>query len=153
VIEADHVVPAAPEELFEFLSDLENHWLLADRFIDVLQLDRSAPDGPAHGARVRMRGPLGLSRVAVTRVGEIEPPRRMAGTARMGGTVAHVSWTFRPEGEDTRVHLAARITEASMPDRLLLAAGGTAWLETRFAAILRVLGRRWAKTPAGAVQQ
>src|SRR5919204_6458142 len=103
-------VAVPPEELFEFLSDLENHWVLADRFIEVVELDRAEPGAPAHGGRVRMRGPLGLRRTAVTRVIEVDAPRRMAGTADVGrGTVAQVSWTLTPEGGGSRVHLAARL--------------------------------------------
>jgi hypothetical protein len=31
---------AIPEAVFEFLSDLENHWALTDRFVEVLELER-----------------------------------------------------------------------------------------------------------------
>ena len=83
-IRAERLVPGDPGALFEFLSDLESHWLLADGFIEVLELERGGPDGPARGARVKMRGPLGLRRIAVTRVLEVEPQSRLAGTAQIG---------------------------------------------------------------------
>jgi hypothetical protein len=37
-IEAAALVPAPPEDVFAFLSDLRNHWRLADRFVEVLTL-------------------------------------------------------------------------------------------------------------------
>lgn len=75
--------PAAAA-VFGFLADLENHWLLTDRFVEVLTLDRSPDGGPAHGGRVRIRGPLGLARTAETRVAEADPPHSIAGTAAVG---------------------------------------------------------------------
>jgi hypothetical protein len=54
-IQATTIVPAPQEEVFAYLSDLGNHWELADRFVDVLSLDRPAgdPAAPATGGRVR----------------------------------------------------------------------------------------------------
>jgi uncharacterized protein YndB with AHSA1/START domain len=136
-IEAERVVATGPEELFEFLSDLERHWLLAGRFIQVLELERARPQAPARGARVRVRGPFGLSRTAVTRVVEVEPHRRMAGTAQVGPrTLAHVSWALAPEGSGTRVRLAAVVERSSLVDRWVLRLGGAAWMRRGFAKIL-----------------
>src|ERR687886_521910 len=57
-IEAAALVPAPPEDVFAFLSDLRNHWRLADRFVEVLTLEAS--DGErADGGRGRGRGPPG----------------------------------------------------------------------------------------------
>ncbi len=58
---ADAVVARQPEEVFAWLSDLHNHWRLEDRFIEVAGIEPK-------GGRVRMQGPLGLSREARTRV-------------------------------------------------------------------------------------
>jgi hypothetical protein len=67
----------------------------------------------------------------------------MAGTAELGGgTTARVSWDLEPEGAKTRVRLGARIVRASLPDRLLLALGGGAWLSRRFEKILQTLAKR-----------
>jgi hypothetical protein len=55
-------IPAKREQVFEFLSDLENHWQLADGAISVVSVE------PGDGGRVRMCGPLGVSRIAVTRL-------------------------------------------------------------------------------------
>jgi hypothetical protein len=141
-IAVTRAVPATAAEIFAFLSDLENHWLLADRFIEVLELERDG-SGRAIGGRVRMRGPLGVGRVAATRVEEAEPVSLMRGTARIGrSTLARVSWALSPQGEDTTVRLEAVVEEASPLDRLLLALGGGAWLSRRFDRILATLGSR-----------
>jgi hypothetical protein len=154
-IDAEAVVPGPPQAVFRFLSDLENHWLLADRFIEVLTLERTT-DGAARGGAVRMQGPLGTRRTATTRVTavspvgviDITPTGSISGTAKLsGGTQAQVSWTIAGEGEATRVRLAARIERASLLDRIVLASGGTVWLRRRFAAILATLAHRFSDTP------
>lgn len=128
--------------MFAFLSDLDNHWLLADRFVEVLHLDGTS--GSASGGTVRVRGPLGLGRTARTRVVTTEPARSMTGTADLrGGTQAIVSWTLTAEGEATRVVLAARLQQAGVLDRLLLAAGGRRWVRHRFGSILQTLANRF----------
>ena len=141
-ISAEALVPRPPDDVFPYLADLRNHWQLADRFIEVETLDRSADrgaDGAAIGGRVRIQGPLGFSRTAVTRVTAIDPPERMTGTARVGRrTTAEVRWILSPGLGRTHVRLEAHIDTASAIDRVLLACGGRAWLRRRFA---RVLGR------------
>jgi hypothetical protein len=139
-IRADRLVAGEADAVFDFLSDLENHWLLADRFIEVLELERERPGRPARGARVKMRGPLGLHRTVVTRVLQLEPHTRMAGTAEIGPrTLANVSWTLHPEDGGTRVELAAKLERASLLDRALLVVGGAPWMRHRFAKILETL--------------
>jgi hypothetical protein len=130
-VEAKGLVTAAPEDVFEFLTELPNHWLLASRFVEVVSLDGS------DGGRVRLRGPLGLRRTVVTRVVAVRPHRLMIGTAEIGSrTRARVSWTLAGRLGDTRVRLAADIERAGLVDRLLLALGGRAWLRRRFAGTL-----------------
>ena len=144
-IEAERLVRSDQEAVFDFLCDLENHWDLADRFVEVLELSRDGPGRPVRGGRVRMRGPLGLGRTAVTRVAEVEPYRRIAGTAEVGQrTVARVSWTLHPDGDGTCVRLGATLEHASLLDRALLAAGGARWLRRHFATILATLDDRVA---------
>ena len=143
-IVAEAVVPTSPERLFAFLSDLENHWHLADRFVEIVALDREPPNSPAHGGTVRMHGPLGLKRTATTRVVEAEPGEAMRGTATLdGGTHAQIEWRFVPDGGGTRVQLAAVVDRASPVDRVFLLAGGSVWLRRRFAKILEALAERY----------
>jgi len=140
-IEAAGLVRAAPEEVFEFLSDLHNHWRVADPFVDVLTLD-PAEDGAPAGGTVCIRGPLGIKRTARTRVVASRAPRLIIGTAEIGdGTRARVSWTLAGRLGDTRVRLAAEIDHASGADRVLLALGGKRWLAKRFSGALDRLAR------------
>ena len=143
-IEATAVVPLEREELFDYLADLENHWALADRFVEVLELDRGAGEhgpGPATGGRVRMRGPLGIRRTARTRVLAADAPNGMLGTAELGRrTLAVVSWTLIERGAGMLVGLRAEVVRAGPVDRLLLRLGGRRWLERRFVSTLDRLG-------------
>ena len=135
LIRAIRPVPAAPDALFEFLSDLENHWRIAGAFVQVVALE--GPPGRRHGGLVRMRGPLGIHRLARTRVLSASSPREMLGRAELsGGTTATVRWSLWPATEGTRVELAALVETTGPLDRLLLAAGGRAWLRRRFAGAL-----------------
>jgi uncharacterized protein YndB with AHSA1/START domain len=143
-IAAERVVAASPQVVFAFLADLENHWLLTDRFVEVLTLERPPGGGPAHGGTVRMRGPLGLGRTVRTRVVEALPARVIAGTASVGErTEAHVRWTLTPSSpRGTRVRLEATVERVGRAESVLLAAGGRRWLERRFISILETLARR-----------
>ena len=134
-IQATAVVPAPSQEVFGFLDDLGNHWIVADRFVEVVDLHR--PAGRAEGGTVRLRGPLGMRRSVVTRVAAVKPPRLLIGTAELGsGTRARVSWALAEHRGTTRVRLAARVERCSRLDRALLALGGRWWLRRRFAATL-----------------
>jgi hypothetical protein len=142
-IAAEGVVAASPPVVFAFLADLENHWLLADRFVEVLTLERPPGGGPASGGTVRMRGPLGLGRTARTRVVETVPVTAIAGTASVGSrTEASVRWTLSPAARGTRVVLEATVERLGRAEAVLLAAGGRRWLQRRFASILQTLARR-----------
>jgi uncharacterized protein YndB with AHSA1/START domain len=148
-IAAQRVVAASPPEVFSFLADLENHWLLADRFVEVLSLERPPGGGPARGGTVRMRGPLGLGRTAHTRVVETHPDSSLAGLASVGnGTEALVRWTLAPESDGTRVRLEATVERVGRVESMLLAAGGRRWLEQRFNSILETLARRLGREGA-----
>ena len=129
-------MPARREAVFAFLADLANHWDLADRWVEVVSLT------PAHDrGRVTVRGPLGLKRTVDTQVHETEPPTRIEGVAELGRTRALVAWWLEEDGTGTRVRLSATVVEAGALDRLLLAAGGRAWLRRRFASTLDRLAR------------
>jgi Polyketide cyclase / dehydrase and lipid transport len=138
-IEAAALVPAEPEDVFEFLSDLGNHWRLAGRFVEVVELGSGGNGAAPDRGTVRLRGPLGMRRTARTKVTAARPPRLMIGTADVGGTRAHVSWTLARRLGATRVRLAAELDRVAPLDRLLLALGGRRWLERRFEETLESL--------------
>jgi uncharacterized protein YndB with AHSA1/START domain len=127
LISAEREIPVAPERVFEFLSDLRNHWRLEEgAFIALEEV------GETSGV-VRLKGPLGLSRRARTRVLAAEPSRRVAGRADLSfGTVGLVAWEITPHGEGSLVKLSAEVAEASLPDRAALALGGWRWLRRLF---------------------
>lgn len=139
-IDASEVVPAPRETVFGFLSDLGNHWSVAGRWIEVVALD-----GEGDGGRVRIRGPLGVRRTAVTSVERVDPPERLEGTALLGRTEARVAWTLREQpGGGTEVRLAATVVRAGPLDRAVLVLGGASWLRRLFAATLSRLAARFA---------
>lgn len=136
-IEATALVRAPCEEVFAFLDDLENHWIVADRFVEVVELNGQGADGRARGGVVRLRGPLGLRRRVTTRVVAVKAPRLLIGTAEIADrTRARVSWALAGHLDDTRVRLAARVERASLTDRAVLTLGGRWWLRRRFASTL-----------------
>jgi hypothetical protein len=136
-IESTGVVPATPEAVFRFLSDLKNHWELANSWIDVVDLDPGNPQG----GRVRMHGPLGIHRTARTTVLDAHPTHLMHGTAELsGGTRALISWELREDADGTSVRLAAEVERLAPIDRALLALGGRMWMQRLFDRILIRLG-------------
>jgi uncharacterized protein YndB with AHSA1/START domain len=142
-IEATAAVAAPPDVVFEFLSDLSNHWRLVDRYVEVIELSGAPPDR----ATVRLRGPAGVRRTVHTRVTDSHAPTLIVGEAELsGGTRARVSWTLAQDGGpgSTLVRLAARVEAATALDRLLLALGGRAWLRRRFGFGLERLDQRFA---------
>jgi hypothetical protein len=94
------------------------------------------------GGRVRIKGPLGVSRQARTRVDGAEPQSTLRGSAELGRrTRASVRWDIRPAGNGSRVTLTGTVEQASLYDRILLAAGGRWWLQRIFERALQNLGR------------
>ncbi len=134
-IESIRELPHTPERVFEFLSDLHNHWQLEDSFIAVNGVGNG-------GGRILIRGPLGITREARTEVVEAEAPSRLVGRAVLGTTVGAVAWKILPEGDGSLVSLSAEVERASTADRLLLVLGGRRWLRRRFANVLETLDRR-----------
>jgi hypothetical protein len=140
-VEAAALISAPCEVVFDFLAELENHWRVTDRFVEVVSLNRpDGGNGSANGGQVRVRGPLGLRRTVTTRVVASRPPRLLIGTAEIPGrTRARVSWSLAGHLESTRVRLAASVERAGPADRLLLALGGRRWLRRRFERTLENL--------------
>ena len=79
--------------------------------------------------RVRVKGPLGLSRVARTEVVGAERPRELRGRAELGrSTRGAVRWDIAPVPDGSQVSFSAHVEQASLLDRLVLFAGGRWWL-------------------------
>jgi len=94
------------------------------------------------GGRVRVRGPLGLSRVAHTAVVRTERPRLLTGTAVVGrGTRGAVRWEIDPMVPGTSlVRFSAQVERASPVDRVVLACGGRWWLARIVSRAVQRLG-------------
>ena len=139
ILHASTLVDAPPMAVFEFLAALDNHWRLADRWIEVVSLDGPSGGAPDRGV-VRMRGPLGVGRTARTRVLEAHAPHRLRGSAQIGdGTIARVGWDLEEVEGATLVRLAATVENAGPLDRVLLRLGARAWLRRRFRSVLNRL--------------
>jgi hypothetical protein len=131
-------VGAPVEDVYALLADLREHWRLAGRWVEPVEL------GSAGGV-VRLRGPFGITRTTRTRVVHVEPPTRLAGEADVGGTRAAVSWFLRPDGDGTWVTLQADVLTAGAMDRALLVLGGRQWLGARFRTTLAHLAQHAAE--------
>jgi hypothetical protein len=150
-IAASTIVASAAREVFAFLAEMHNHWTLAGRSMQLLEIG-SAPDGSPRG-EVEMRGPLGIRRRARTQVLGLREPAFLWGIAEVGGqTVTRVRWDLQPVGpEHTRVTLSAVVCSAGWFDRLLLRVGGRIWMRRVFAATVQRLAlqlREPAPAPA-----
>ncbi len=143
-VEASVRVQAPREELFERLARLENHWDLADRWVEVVSLN-GADGSPADGGVVRLNGPLGFSRTALTTVDRVEAPERISGTARVGPkTRGAVSWTLVPDRAETLVTLRGELVQAGRLDRAIWTLGGRVWMERRLRVTLERLRAEYA---------
>ena len=132
-------IAAPPDAVLGFLADLGNHARLAPRAVEVRSLERRS-DGGAR-ALVRLKGPLGIRRSAVT---ELLPPDpasdSIIGRARIGKrTAASVVWKIRPNGDGSAVTIRTAIESVSRHDGLLLRMGADRWIARRFAVAIAKL--------------
>lgn len=139
---ASRIIEAPPERVFTLLADLAEHWRLAGDWVEVLALE--PPTGPATGALVRLRDPLGIHRTARTSVDITDPPHLLAGHAETGRrTRAAVQWTLRAADDAAHVELRVELQTTSRLDRALWALVGERWVESRLTATLDHLAA-WA---------
>src|ERR1700743_101205 len=139
-------VKAAADETFAFLASPTTHRRLQVRGIASLSLDG---DDLLSGGAAVLRGPLGIRRTGPTPGALLQPPARLAGSARAdSGTAAHVSWTLhaQPDGT-TLVELTAVLGPISRGDRVLLAAGGRFLIRRLFFWTLRRLTAEVGRPP------
>jgi hypothetical protein len=100
----------------------------------VHQVEGSSEDDG--GAWIRVRGPLGVTRIAHTQILRATAPAGAVGGVLEGravtqdGTVANVVWSLGVGPRGTRVALTIDVA-ASGIDRVLLTIGGRRWLEQR----------------------
>jgi Polyketide cyclase / dehydrase and lipid transport len=134
---ASRALPVGPAETYAFLSEPSNHRRLTTSRIRLLELHETA-DGQLSGGLMLIRGPLGLRRLATTRLESVREPGHLAGTVRAGaGTELGVRWDLHPAaGGGTVAVLSASVGRLAPTDRLLLTAGGRRWIRRLFSATL-----------------
>jgi hypothetical protein len=147
-ISARRSLPVGPEEAFAFLNRPQNHRRLATARIGLRELDITR-DGELRGALMVLRGPFWLRRHARTHVASVRRAAHLAGTAHVGsGTEVDVRWDLIGAGAEATVAiLTASVTRLAMPERVLLAAGGRAWVRRLFAATLERLAAELCEDP------
>lgn len=146
--EATAQVSTPVDEVFEFLADLDNHWRLASRWIEVVTLQSAGER--ADGATVRLSGPLGLARSVQTQVERVTQSSEIRGRGRSGRTQAEVAWTLDAVHAGTRVAVEVRLLRASAADRLIWLAFGRVWLARRLRLTVAGLDEVLAALPARA---
>jgi hypothetical protein len=150
-IHTSRVVPVSPADTFAFLRRPENHRRLTTQRIQLLELNVTET-GELSGALMVIHGPLGLRRLARTRLESTREPAQLLGTAWVGaGTQARVRWDLRPLADGhTVVTLTATFISPTLLDRLLLLAGGRLWAQRLFADTLERLAGQLSGQGAGA---
>lgn len=135
------VVGRPPEEVFDFLSRLENHWEVSGRRL----VSRYEPVDE-RTQRV-LFGPPGARRWATSRLDRLERPRVIDGTARTARSDGAVRWRLEPRGDQTLVRLEMELRPQPLDDRLLsaLCAG---WMERQLGRALARLRERLERPPA-----
>lgn len=140
------LVRAPAESVYGFLTDLSNHERISgDRFhLRALSADRL-------GARITMRGPLGIRRTAHTTITDLRPCEGVSGMATVGRrTTGALEWIIIPAAGGTRVSLTATVIRLSPLDRLLFTLGGRRWLTRGFTRAIRLMSTILeAAEPAG----
>ncbi len=130
VISAHGRVAARRHHVFSALADLDTHEALTDRRMRIVELHGRR--GARTGGRVRLRGPLGLTREATTHVTGTSYPHTLEGTARTHSNArAAIRWHLTDGDTTTAVRVELEVLPGSWSDRALLAAGGTWWFRRR----------------------
>jgi uncharacterized protein YndB with AHSA1/START domain len=111
------------EEVYEYLSDVANHWEFTDHYIREVHMTREDTFGVGAGMRFRVPTPLNRFDWAELTITDMEAPRRIVERGR-GGKYNRIRivtiYTLEPAGAgSTRVTLTSE-TEPKLPsDRLM----------------------------------
>ena len=134
-IECEAIVRRPPEVVFDFLAELDNHWLIAGRRL----VSRRQPL-PGGAVRVKF-GPPGVRRWAISRIERAERPRLLEGTARTARSEGTTRWLLEPAGDGaTRVRFVQELRPRPLDDRLLVALAAP-WLRGQYRRALDRLSR------------
>jgi uncharacterized protein YndB with AHSA1/START domain len=126
-VTASVLVDRPREEVYEYLSDIANHWEFSDHYVREVHMTREDTYGVGAGMRFRIPTPLNRFDWADLAITDVEPPRRIVERGR-GGKYNRIRmvwvWTLEPAGAgSTRVTLTAESQPRFPSDRLMEALG------------------------------
>ena len=111
------------EQVFEYLSDMANHWEFQDHYVQEFHLTREDTYGLGAGARFRVPTPLNRFDWAEVTITDLDPPRRIVEKGRAGkfNRIRHVTvWTLEPGSSGgTRVTLSFESQPRFPSDRIM----------------------------------
>jgi uncharacterized protein YndB with AHSA1/START domain len=115
------------EEVYEYLSDIANHWEFTDHHLREVHMTREDTYGLGAGMRFRQPTPLNRFDWAELTITDMEPPRRIVEKGR-GGKYNRIRsvvvWLLEPAGAaSTRVTLTYETQPQYPSDRLIEALG------------------------------
>lgn len=135
-VRAARSIPGAPERIFRFLESLDHHLDLIDE-----RVDRVASD-PA-GARVRLRGPLGVRRtIGITLIYADSPDTVVTSVQSEGGTRGAIRWSIQHSDGGSWVQVVGHAGSLAPLDRLLVRLGARRWLTRSLELVLERLDQR-----------
>ncbi len=102
-------------------------------------------DSAARGARVVLRGPMGLRRTVTIEYRYTKSPEAIVGRAYRGRSRATVRWSIQRAEPGSWVQVIAQTDAVSLLDTILLRLGGRAWLSQSLALALDHLCERMTR--------
>ena len=115
------------EEVYEYLSDIANHWEFSDHYVREVHMTREDTYGVGAGMRFRIPTPLNRFDWVDLTITDVEPPRRIVERGR-GGKYNRIRmvvvYTLEPAGPgSTRVTLTTESQPRFPSDRMIEAFG------------------------------
>jgi uncharacterized protein YndB with AHSA1/START domain len=130
------------EEVFVYLADIANHPEFTDHFMVDWHLTREDSIGHGAGARYRITAPLNRFPWADSTFIEVEPPRRIVETGRMGkyNRIRTLGvYELEPAAGGTRVRFTIETEPKLLSDRLMESLGARGWLKRKLNKAMRRL--------------
>jgi uncharacterized protein YndB with AHSA1/START domain len=122
------------EEVFEYLADIANHPEFTDHYLVDWRLTRRESYGRGAGARFRLKVPVHRFDWADVTLVEVEPPRRIVMTGRMGKfnrVGVHTTYTL-DSSADSHTEVAFEVdTEPVFPSDRLIDKIGRPWFRRK----------------------
>jgi uncharacterized protein YndB with AHSA1/START domain len=135
-VRAARSIASPPERVFNLLETFDHHLDLVSERVERLERYQEGP-------RVRLRGPLGVSRTVRTRLTYARRPESIVGRIDAGGrTRGTVRWSIQRSGAGSWVQVEGRAEALGWMDRLLAILGGRRWLNRSIELALERLDER-----------